>query len=556
MHHLSFFGFTHTLAKVGDAGRVAHASKWWSVPHASIQIKQFDLHLYTVTHPHTHTPTLSVTTTTATMADTPTDDLPNATAPADLTTKLDHLKAAATQQYSLKNYTAAAESFSEAAELQDQLNGEMSPENVDLLYQYGRCLYHVAISNSDVLGGKVASAEEPKRKKRKVGKGEGSAEALGGAGVVGDALKDGEEKLGEEAVAATEEVQDGMLVDEPVAGTAKPFFQITGDENWTDSEDDEGDEQAEGEADAEEEEDDFAIAYEILDTARILLSRKLEATQQTAGKGTTSSPEMRQLKERLADTHDLQAEISLENERFQDAIQDTRDALALKLDLYPQESSLIAEAHFKLSLALEFASVTSTAADAGGEAEARGDSVAQVDEGMRRESVGEMERAIASCRLRISKEEEACTAESDAAKAEERRKAVAEVKEMVADMEQRLRDLRNPAVSMSGVSGVLGGGGLDVGGSDPLRGVLGAMLGESGVEQRKRVAEATEKANDLTGLVKHRKKKVKVEEVGGAGGAAEEANGKGQRKAEERGGDGNGGAMNGKKAKVEDVGSA
>ncbi|KAK1049794.1 hypothetical protein LTR12_012833 [Friedmanniomyces endolithicus] len=489
------------------------------------------------------------------MANTPTDDLPNATAPADLTTKLDHLKAAATQQYSLKNYTAAAESFSEAAELQDQLNGEMSPENVDLLYQYGRCLYHVAISNSDVLGGKVASTEEPKRKKRKVGKSESNVDALGGGEVIGDALKDGEQKLAaEEVIAVAEEEKDGMLVDEPVAATAKPFFQITGDENWTDSEEDEDAAHAEGEADAEEEEDDFAIAYEILDTARILLSRKLEATQQTAGKGTTSSPEMRQLKERLADTHDLQAEISLENERFQDAIQDTRDALALKLDLYPQESSLIAEAHFKLSLALEFASVTSTA-DAGGDAEARGDSVAQVDEGLRKESAGEMEKAIASCQLRISKEEEACTAEPDAAKAEERRKAVAEVKEMVADMEQRLRDLRNPAVSMSGVSGVLTG---DGGGGDPLRGVPGAMLGESGVEQRKRVADATEKANDLTGLVKHRKKKERVEEVDGAGIAVGAVSGKGKRKAEEVDGEGsgNGGAINGKKAKVEDVGSA
>ena len=542
------------LAKVGDAGQVVHASKWWSVPHATRQIKQGR---DPSSHTHTFTPTVSVTTTIATMADTPTEDVTNTTAPADLTTKLDHLKAAATQQYSLKNYTAAAESFSEAAELQDQLNGEMSPENVDLLYQYGRCLYHVAISNSDVLGGKVASAEEPKRKKRKVGKSEGSAEALGGAGVIGEALKDGEQKPVEDQAVpvAEEEEKDGMLMDEPVAATAKPFFHIIGDENWTDSEEDEDDAEADGEAEAEEEEDDFAIVYEILDTARILLSRKVEAAQQSAGKSTTSSPEMRQLKERLADTHDLQAEISLENERFQDAIQDTRDALALKLDLYPQESSLIAEAHFKLSLALEFASVTSTAADAGGDAAVGGDSVAQVDEGMRKESAGEMEKAIASCRLRISKEEEACTAEADAAKADERRKAVAEVKDMVADMEQRLRDLRNPAVSMSAVSGVLTG---DVGGGDPLRGVLGAMLGESGVEQRKRVAEATEKANDLTGLVKHRKKKERVEEVDGAGIAVGAVSGKGKRKAEEVDGEGsgNGGAINGKKAKIEDVGSA
>ena len=88
----------------------------------------------------------------------------------NLTTKFNALKASATQQYSLKNYGAAADFYSEAAEVQDEIYGEMSPENADVLYQYGRCLYHLAVSNSDVLGGKVAStnAEEPKRKKRKV----------------------------------------------------------------------------------------------------------------------------------------------------------------------------------------------------------------------------------------------------------------------------------------------------------------------------------------------------------------------------------------------------
>ncbi|TKA62244.1 hypothetical protein B0A55_12953 [Friedmanniomyces simplex] len=487
------------------------------------------------------------------MADTPTDLLHTPT-PADLTSKLDHLKASATQQYSLKNYTVAAESFSEAAELQDQLNGEMSLENADLLYQYGRCLYHVAISNSDILGGKVASAEEPKRKKRKVGKSESSG-AHGGAesaGLISDALKDGDQKLAEEVVEAAVEEKDGMLADAPVSTGAKPFFQITGDENWTDSEEDEDEEQSD--ADAEEEEDDFAIAYEILDTARLLLSRKLEAAEQSAGKGSTLSPETRQLKERLADTHDLQAEISLENERFQDAIKDTQDALAFKLELYPEESSLIAEAHFKLSLALEFASVTSTA-DAGG-AEA-GDSVAQVDESMRKEAATEMEKAIASCRLRISKEGASLSSSSsldDAATKtlEEGKKAVSEVKEMVADMEQRLLDLRNPAVSMSGITGPAGA--PQAGMADPLRGVLGAMLGESKGEQERRVAEATEKANDLTGLVKHRKKG-KVE-VGGANGAAGGISGKGKRRAEDAEDEDGGAVTKGKKVKFEDGGAA
>ena len=91
----------------------------------------------------------------AEIADTTTMEAPTLT-PAQLQAQLEQLKASATQQYSLKNYGAAAEFYSEAAEVQDQVNGEMSPDNSDLLYQYGRCLYHLGVSKSDVLGGKVA----------------------------------------------------------------------------------------------------------------------------------------------------------------------------------------------------------------------------------------------------------------------------------------------------------------------------------------------------------------------------------------------------------------
>ncbi|TKA26968.1 hypothetical protein B0A50_05159 [Salinomyces thailandicus] len=440
--------------------------------------------------------------------------------PEELPTKLDQLKASATREYSLKNYAAAVELYSEAAEVQDEMNGEMVPENADLLYQYGRCLYHVAVAKSDVLGGKVASSEEPKKKKRKVAPAEsGAAGASKGntAGLLGDAMKTGEQKTAEEVVEAAVDEKDGVEKDESAEGN-KPFFQITGDENWTDSEDDED----EAGAEAEEDEDDFAIAYEILDVARVLLGRKLESVQQAAGKETTEQSEVRHLKERLADTHDLQAEISLENERFADAINDTRDSLALKLELYTQENSLIAEAHFKLSLALEFASVTSTA---DGEGESSDTKVAQVDEKMRAEAAAEMEKAIASCRLRISKEEESL-ASLEAAKAEERRKTIQDVKEMVADMEQRLIDLQNPAVSLSGAAATGPAGAPD--GSDPLRGVLGAMLGESKIEQQRRLQEATSQANDLSGLVKQKKKAKPAEDM--ANGAGE---GKGKRKAGE-----------------------
>jgi HAT1-interacting factor 1 len=437
--------------------------------------------------------------------------------------KLSHLKASATQQYSLKNYSAAAEFYSEAAEVQDEINGEMSPENADLLYQYGRCLYHVGVSKSDVLGGKVASNEEPKRKKRKTAPVVAESSATGaakGEGVVADALKSGEEKVAVE----DEDQQDAKPTSD------KPFFQITGDENWTDSEDEDDDEDAEeGNGEEEEEEDDdFAIAYEILDVARVLLGRKLESLEseqgeQIKGEGENKnpSPEARQLRERLADTHDLQAEIKLENEQFADAVTDAKAALGFKLQLYPQESGMVAEAHYKLAIALDFAALPAppteeeetAAAAAEGESKKPKDEP-KVNEEMRAEAATEMEKAIASCQLRIQKDTEAG-----------KTAAIADIKSMVSEMKNRLAELRKPAEELTTTTT---GFGDAPDGADPLRGVLGAMLGASKAEQAKVLQQATSQANDLSGLVK--KRKAKAVEVDG------EVEGKGK----------------GKKAKVEE----
>jgi HAT1-interacting factor 1 len=442
------------------------------------------------TLPQTHPPSLTMAT--------PTDP---STGPTSLQKKLDHLKASATQQYSLKNYSAAAEFYSEAAEVQDEINGEMSPENADLLYQYGRCLYHVGVSKSDVLGGKVASNEEPKRKKRKTAPvAESSAAgAAKGEGVVANALKSGEEKVAVE----DEDQQDAK------PSSDKPFFQITGDENWTDSEDEDEDEGAEeGNGDEEEEEDDdFAIAYEILDVARVLLGRKLESLQseqgeQIKGEGenkTTPSPEARQLRERLADTHDLQAEIKLENEQFADAVTDAKAALGFKLQLYPQESGMVAEAHYKLAIALDFAALPAppteeeeSAAAAEGESKKPKEGP-QVNEEMRAEAATEMEKAIASCQLRIQKDTEAGKTAN-----------ISDIKSMVSEMKNRLAELRKPAEELTTTTT---GFGDAPDGADPLRGVLGAMLGASKAEQAKVLQQATSQANDLSGLVKKRKAK-------------------------------------------------
>lgn len=363
--------------------------------------------------------------------------------------ELDDLIAQATLKYSVKDYDAAAELYSQATELQANLRGEMAAGNADLLYAYGRCLFHAAVRSSDVLGSKVAGEKQqggshtPPKSKRKADRVTSNVSADVDAGVSEDTVAPNGESKEPITSAGDSKTQDG-----------KPYFQFTGDENFDTSEDEADAQQPDGEAEEEaEEEDDFANAFEVLDLARILLLKRLqEEDAKEHGKPQTEtdpSDTVRQLQERLADTYDLQAEISLEGERFSNAVVDLRAALELKTRLFPQESSLIAEAHYKLSLALEFSSVTQEKTEEG---TADTEKEAFIDEGMREEAAKEMEAAIASCKLRISTEEtvlrtQGSTDEAvngEPAKEKIKKHDIDEVKEMVADMEQRVSTWGNP----------------------------------------------------------------------------------------------------------------
>jgi HAT1-interacting factor 1 len=364
------------------------------------------------------------------------DSATSAEIKANSVARLKDLTAQATLKYSVKDYNAAAELYSQATELQAEINGEMSPENADLLYAYGRCLYYVAVKNSDVLGSKVAG-EKPQEGPKKSSKKKSKKEKLV------EETEDPEKRLAEEVVTTIVEEKDGNVKSETEADNAsKPYFQFTGDENWDTS--DEGEDDAEEVGDGAEEpdqEDDFGDAYEVLDLARVLLLKTIEGCEDDSGKGKAKgeSQEVRQSRERLADTHALQAEISLEAERFHTAVEDFRSALELKKALYPQESNLVAEAHYMLSLALEFASVTQQKNENG---EVESGTEAVVDEAMREEAVQEMEAAIASCKMKIRQEEvnsqNGDQANGDAKDPKVTKKDIDEVRGLVKEMEQRV----------------------------------------------------------------------------------------------------------------------
>jgi HAT1-interacting factor 1 len=334
--------------------------------------------------------------------------------------RLEDLRTQATAKYAVKDYQAAADLYSRATELLAEINGEMSPKNANLLYFYGRCLYHLAVSNSDVLGSRVAG-EEKEAKKAKKAKAESSKAAAASS------KEDPAAGSSSKAQASAGELED--------ATAPKPFFQFQGDENFDVS--DEEEEGPDGDADeaAPGADDDFSDAFEVLDLARVLLQRQLEELK--AADPATDPAEIRALEERLADTFDLQAEISLENENFPQAAADMRSALALKRELFPVESSMVAEAHYKLSLALEFSAVTRQA-DEGGAAPS--EQAVFADEKMRAEAATEMKSAIASCEARVAAEE-AKAGEAEEAEAKKLRKEAADVKEMVNEMKQRVSAL-------------------------------------------------------------------------------------------------------------------
>ncbi|KAM3441460.1 hypothetical protein MY4824_001584 [Beauveria thailandica] len=409
------------------------------------------------------------------------------------------LSAKGSALYAHKNYEEAAEVFSRASNLQAELNGELAPENADILFHYGRSLFRVGQSKSDVLGGQAAGES-------KKSKANGSA-----------ALKASSSKLPTLGEATTETSAEASK--SKGSEVEKPLFQFTGDENLVGSDDSD----EEGGEEPEEEEDDLATAFEILDLARVCYMKQLAQLEQAAdgddkGKGTSGelSPAERHVKERLADTHDTLAEISLENERYPNAIEDGRVALNYKLELYPTESEVIAEAHYKLSLALEFASITSSG-DEGANSKRE-----EIDQDLRDEAVKEMDLAIKSFRLKLqSKEVEIATSASPSDN-ELLRKDIVEMKELIADMEQRLVDLRKNPIDPQELLGATE--------ANVLGGLFGAVLGETPEQTQARVAEATKGAVDLTSMVR---KKAKPEAESNTAPTLADSSVNGKRKAED-----------------------
>ncbi|KAI0339484.1 hypothetical protein BDW22DRAFT_599992 [Trametopsis cervina] len=390
----------------------------------------------------------------------------------------------AKRAFALKKYEQAVDHYATALELMTAEHGEDAPQAADLYFSYGRALLENAIAQSSVLG--------------KDQKDEGLAEKdakSGGAflSFSGDAEEEGEEvpvDLFGEAARAVEAAEE---------------------------------EEDEEEADDGEPEDDFNAAWEVLDLARALYEKRQDEDDE--------------IKLKLADTYIFLGDVSLETEKFDQAIQDYEAGLNLKLELLPQSSRQIAEAHYKLSIVLDLSS------------------------GRLQDSIAHAEKALESVEARLA---ELRNASSGQVKVETlhkpdskgKGKAVAKGPRLLGDDAVQNLTQTQVGAEIKELEGLKEDLALKV---DELKtipnepGISAPALAAKALDQELNIKSepsagtlSAAPVNDLTSVVKKKKKPAAAEAEAGAGSTAK---GKGKRKAEED----EGHSPTDKKARLEDA---
>lgn len=197
---------------------------------------------------------------------------------------LDALILEGSKKYALRDFEAATEIFAKACERYSETHETDSPA---LLFLYGRSLFQVGVSKSDVLG----SSNENK-----------------------------EDKDDEEADEEDEAKEKKPEVAKSTDKEPKSKFQFAEDEivkdyEQEDKEETEKQQQTGDEAEAEEEQSDLEAAWEILDTSRALFLTEIEKQNKLLKESDSQAikDKIEELEKGLAETYDVLGEVSLES---------------------------------------------------------------------------------------------------------------------------------------------------------------------------------------------------------------------------------------------------
>lgn len=314
--------------------------------------------------------------------------------------------------YKNSQYETSVNKLGEACQLLDQINGDLAPANGDAYFIYGQALLQFAIQQNTVLG--------------------------------------------QSAQASAKEVEEQQEQAEKVE-SSNPLVQVGDMPDFTTKVEEESDEEEEEEGEGGNADEDFETAWDILDVARVIFEK---------GKD-------KDTKLKLADVHLCLGDVSLETEKFNEALTDYEKAIQIKQSVLEEDNRELAEAHYKYALALEF-------------------STEKADQ-----ALPELQKAVAVLKKRIETLEagegkgKGKEAESDLS--EKAQEEIKEIKEIIPDMELKIEELSTRQASEKEAEKM-------------LKAMLG--FGSGSTESKAPQISAATPVNDLSTLVKRKVKEV------------------------------------------------
>ncbi|KAG2236031.1 hypothetical protein INT48_008123 [Thamnidium elegans] len=237
--------------------------------------------------------------------------------------------------------------------------------------------------------------------------------------------------LGQSAQASAEAVEEQQEIEkEEQVESSNPLFQL---------------------------DDDFETAWDILDIARVIFEKGEDKNTQL----------------KLADVHLCLGDVSLETEKFNEALTDYEKAIEIKKSVLEEDNRELAEAHYKYALALEFSSDKAN------------------------QALPELQKAVAVLKKKIETLEAGEGKGKGKQASDLSKKAldeIAEIKEIIPDMELKIEELSNRQAT-----------------EKEAETLLKAMLGMGDGNKPMQISDATP-VNDLSTLVKRKVKEVVKEE--------------------------------------------
>ncbi|KAI8068035.1 hypothetical protein BC940DRAFT_300172 [Gongronella butleri] len=288
----------------------------------------------------------------------------------ETTLSIDQLIEQGKQDYATGDFEASISKLSEACQRLDEKHGDLDPASGDAYFAYGRALLQFAIQRNTVLGD---SAQES-----------------------ADAIKE-QEQAAQPAVAATATKAEPSnprfhFDDQPTFGAA-----AAADDDAEDAGDDDDD----------DDQDDFESAWQILDVARLIFE-----------KGDDDASKLK-----LADVLLALSDVSMETEKFDEAVPDLKKAIDIKCTLLPADDRELAELHYRFALALELSI----------------DGIAGALE--------QMDKVIRVLNARISTLEQGTADDEGKGKgkpalSDADKKEIAEIQELIPEMKEKIEDLQ------------------------------------------------------------------------------------------------------------------